>query len=135
MPSNSSKESTSESKYIFDKELCDLLQIDFNVKYSKNEIKKKFKNCAKSIKTMKIIFADNKTVCNHTVYEFEDKLSEFINRMIVNKFGKSNKMVFINGVIMDAIDLYSDCSDDPWANFECATKKPKITVDSVEVMV
>lgn len=120
-------------KFRFGERLCHALDIDPNSEYSCDEIKSFFKNKSISITIMTIITNDDMKNHQHKVYIFPEKIIEYLNYMLTDKFKMSAKISFISRVIYEVIS--AEKIRDNWSNYECAEKVPIVHVDSLEVTV
>ena len=126
-----SEEAWKTTRYRFNTEMCQVLKIDPNETFTCDEIKKLFKENATSKNKMTII--DNGSPRTHSVYTFEDEISEYLNKRMTEKFGMTAKMTFISRIIYDIISV--EKIRDKWSNFNCAVKILNTEVESLEVIV
>ena len=78
-----------------------------------------------------IMLVDGNQECQ--ALTFPDNISEYINRIITEKFKMNPKMIFISGVITDVLQY--EVIEDKWKNFKLAERIPIKIITKLNVVV
>ena len=115
----------------FSRELCSILNLCHNAVYTMKYMRETLMSRALTNKMEIIMLVDGNQECQ--ALTFPDNISEYINRIITEKFKMNPKMIFISGVITDVLQY--EVIEDKWKNFKLAERIPIKIITKLNVVV